>query len=205
MTTPFDRLSPADQRREIERRHAARQHGLPLAATWAEIDAARGGTAPAAAPEDEGALEYSTQRAVVKRFVALGGEVWVTSQNKRIKIRPGLPDVWVFFPVHGVGGWFETKRPVGGRYAPAQIAFRDWCRACRIPWGGGSVAAAEAWLIELGIAYRASTGELEATRPRVPTVPATPALQDAPDARSDAPRHRPARRGLARARARGGA
>lgn len=153
MSVTLDMLGPearrraeailAEQRAEAERRRA-------LAVTGTDEDAA--------------AVEKATQHDVVKVFRALGGVVYVLSQARAAKQTPGLPDLWIAFPAHGVAGWFETKRPKGGRRSPEQEAFAAECEAGGIPYAHGSRKAAEAWVIALGLAYRDAHGVLEPVR-----------------------------------------
>lgn len=43
------------------------------------------------------------------------------------------------------------KRPVGGRYSPAQLEFRDDCRAAGVGWVGGDRRAAAEQLRAIGV------------------------------------------------------
>ncbi|GJG88706.1 hypothetical protein tb265_38870 [Gemmatimonadetes bacterium T265] len=114
--------------------------------------------------EDVAAVEKATQHDVVKVFRALKGEVYVLSQARAAKQTPGLPDLWVAWPARGVAGWFETKRPKGGRLSDEQVAFAAQCLAAGVAYGVGSRKDAEAWVIALGLAYRDAHGVLEPVR-----------------------------------------
>lgn len=135
-------------------------------------------------PEDDAAREKATQADCVRVLRALGATVHTTSQSRAAKVTPGLPDIWFAFPQHRLAGWWETKRPRGGVYSDAQVAFAADCLACGIPWGGGPRAVLEAYLIERGVAVRMPGGELEATRPTRARLPPSPLA--ALDAQRDA-------------------
>lgn len=166
---PFN--DPMPTLEEAERRRAARNAGLPLTATWREIHEKLGKASPAVVVDqarqeerDERELEWQTQQKVVELFRAWGGRVWVRSEPRRQKLTPGAPDLVVFFPARSVAVDWETKRPVGGKYSPAQMDYRAMCEACNRLWGGGDKLDAEQWLIDQGWAERGPTGVLEPIR-----------------------------------------
>ena len=172
---------------EARRRMAARVAGLPLTATWREIAEKRPvlvasasslvGVVEAGARQeerDERELEWQTQQKVVALFQAWGGDVWPTSQRKRVEIRPGLADLLVFFPKRRATLFWETKRPVGGRYSPAQLGFASSALAAGSLWGGGALDDAQRWLVEAGWAEWGPTGVLEPIAPREAREPEPP-------------------------------
>lgn len=156
MTPPFDSLVDEVMRKTgVDRRRAAaavrKSLGIPEPTqTAAEIE------------RDETILEGKEQAEVIKLFRSYGFTVWVTSQFRRAKVSPGIPDLWVSRPARrssrAIAGWFETKRQVGGTRSSAQVEFGDGCVAGGIPYAFGDRYAAGAWLVELGVAIADAAG-----------------------------------------------
>lgn len=99
---------------------------------------------------DPDALEKDEQREVMKMYRAHGCVVRNLSQARKTKQAPGLPDLFVVHRGKSHAWWHETKRPVGGRYSPAQLEFRDDMQACGVGWVGGDRRAAAAQLRAIG-------------------------------------------------------
>jgi hypothetical protein len=113
----------------------------------------------------EDVLEKEEQREIIKRFRAVGCDVWSTSSNKRAKIRPGFPDIWAFGPAgSNLAFWWESKRQKGGRLSEAQLDFQKRCKDSGTIHGYGDRYDAERFLIAHGLAYRGPGGALERTR-----------------------------------------
>lgn len=175
---------------DARRRCAAREVHLPLASGWPTIaerlspaqrayyadDLAAAGVRVVDAPQlpfggeaaagdaDPDEVEKVTQAKVVKRFRAFGFKVYNLSQARRTKQTPGLSDLWITHRRRGLALWWETKRPLGGRFSSEQLDFRDECTAAGVSYGAGDERAAEEWLIAHGIAYRTPEGTLEPVR-----------------------------------------
>lgn len=99
---------------------------------------------------DPDAIEKDEQREVVKMYRAHSCTVRNLSQARKTKQAPGLPDLFVVHRGKSRAWWHETKRPVGGRYSPAQIEFRDDMQACGVDWVGGDRRAAYEQLKAIG-------------------------------------------------------
>lgn len=109
-------------------------------------------------------LEKAEQLEVSKRLRAFGFTVRSLSQARASKQAPGLGDLWISHRGVRWAGWWETKRQVGGRLSPAQLDFQEDCAACGVHYRVGDRFAADALLVELGLAQRAPDGTLEAAR-----------------------------------------
>lgn len=67
---------------------------------------------------------------------------------KRMGLKPGWPD-YIFVSPDGRAHFLELKRR-SGTLTPAQEQFRDWCKACDVPWRMANsydkaIAAVTAW------------------------------------------------------------
>jgi hypothetical protein len=97
-------------------------------------------------------------------FKALTCGVCRLSQNRRTKQTPGLGDLWCTAPQGWrLAWWWETKAGAG-KLEPAQEHFRDDCFRTGVLWGAGDRHDAQRFLIQLGIAYRHSSGSIELLR-----------------------------------------
>lgn len=138
--------------------------------------------------------EAREELAVRRLFAAAGGITYVLSGNGRpgeeggTRQTPGLADLWVFFPAIGRAAWFETKSAAGLKehrrlaqaplvltwsrpyrlkweHAQAQRLFGERCLASGVAWGLGTVAEAQALLVELGLAVEDPTFRLVRKQP----------------------------------------
>jgi hypothetical protein len=108
---------------------------------------------------------------------AAGAHVYRLSGNARAggtRQDRGLPDAWLFFPAHNIGGWFECKSPMGlkrhlarvtepydpkwpkrhaeeWQHAHDQEEFGRLCELTGIPWCLGTQEHFEVWLEKLGV------------------------------------------------------
>jgi hypothetical protein len=90
--------------------------------------------------------------------------VFRLSQNRRTKQTPGLGDLWCFAPMGWrLAWWWETKAG-RGKLEPSQEDFRDRCLETGVLWGCGDRYDAQRFPIQLGIAYRHSSGTIELLR-----------------------------------------
>jgi hypothetical protein len=158
---------------DVRRRTAARQLGLPLAATWDQIRAdpryAIGvelGLITAVAPPARGLppaehghviehierppREKAVQRAVYALYVAHGCRVFWLSQARATGQTAGLPDLYVFHEGVGASWWHEVKPPTGA-LSDAQRDFQRLCTATLTRHVTGGEEAARRMLAALGI------------------------------------------------------
>jgi len=97
--------------------------------------------------------ESEEQRRVTKLYRTVGGEVWSTSQPFRAALRPGIPDLIVFFRGRGVMLFHETKS-ARGKQSLEQRRFQRAATDCGLRYVlGGETEAREA-LIRLGMLAR---------------------------------------------------
>lgn len=82
-------------------------------------------------------LEKEEQRVIVCMARAIGFHVYSLSQARSSKQTPGLPDLWLAHPARGFAGWWEAKRPVGGKRSTVQSEFAAECDAARVVCGHG--------------------------------------------------------------------
>lgn len=79
-------------------------------------------------------------------YVSAGCDMWENSQFRKARLRPGIPDAWVFPPDgHRLGWWHEVKRP-GGERSPEQDEFMKKCIASRTPYVCGGLMSAKMML-----------------------------------------------------------
>lgn len=135
--------------------------------TWPQLYAARLGQSPDSTPEEKrrsAAWWQEEQREVYKVFKGLTCRVYWLSQSRNSKQTPGLGDLWVFAPKGWrLAWWWETKAG-RGELSDAQEDFRDSCLETGVLWGSGDRYDAQRFLIQLGIAYRHSSGSIELLR-----------------------------------------
>lgn len=148
----------------VRRRQAARALGLPLEASWPDMEAARatrgGGAAP---PAPVAALviehierpptEKPVQKAVYDLYVDAGCAVYWLSQARRTGQTAGLPDLYVFHEERGASWWHEVKPPTG-ELSDAQRTFQRRCAATQTRHVTGGEEAARRMLTALGIPHR---------------------------------------------------
>ena len=103
--------------------------------------------------------EAQLSKDVRKLIGQLGGSVWSTEQGYRkerggTRMTPGIPDLFVVFPVERVWTWAELK--VGHKLTEAQEGFRLVCAEADIPWQlWRDVRDCWDWCVELGIVEEA--------------------------------------------------
>lgn len=147
-----------------ERSPAREQYLRDLVASPSPEEAAecnaRGMTLPALRAErrhhtpapDPDQLEEAERVEIIRIYRAHGCKVCNLSQPRHAKyLTPGMPDLYIVRRPSREAWWHEAKRPVGGRYSPAQIEFRDDMAACSVGWVGGDRQAAIAKLRGLGV------------------------------------------------------
>ena len=98
---------------------------------------------------------HGVQAAVIKTYEALGCVVVRIAQSYRRGSRrqpgtPGVPDLYVFPPLHRPAFWHETKSDDGAQ-RPAQITFEQRCRLRGVGYVLGGVPEAIAHLQTLGV------------------------------------------------------
>lgn len=135
--------------------------------------------APCPDPDDGRAasiLEKAAQIEIRKRFIACGFVVYNLSQSRASKQTPGLPDLWLVHRALPIALWWESKRPVGGRFSPAQLEFASSCHRARIGYGAGSATDAEQHLISIGRAEVIAGVWYPIAAPATPASPLDPSL-----------------------------
>lgn len=151
----------------VRRRQAARALGLPLGASWAEIEAARarvGYVAPQPIPAasalapasvviehiERPPTEKPVQKAVYDLYTGAGCAVYWLSQARRTGQTAGLPDLYVFHEAAGASWWHEVKPPTGD-LSDAQREFQQRCAKTLTRHVTGGEEAARRMLAALGI------------------------------------------------------
>jgi hypothetical protein len=122
-------VSELDLIAEAHRRLERRKKGLPLNETPEEL-------AEGVKAKDE-RLEKEIQSECVRIYRAHGCIVYETSQKRRAKVSPGIPDLMVFHAAKEAFWFHEVKTPRGS-LSPAQEDFRDRCAetGTLLVWGG---------------------------------------------------------------------
>ena len=95
-------------------------------------------------------LEREVQAGVVKLYKQVGAKVWNTSQTRRVRITPGLPDLCVFLPGRGKHFFHETKTPTGAM-SDEQRDFMACAYACDVRVVVGGEPEAREFLQEIGV------------------------------------------------------
>lgn len=88
--------------------------------------------------------ERAVQSSITKLFRQMSVPYYDTSQPFRALITPGVPDLIVFHPRHGLA--FIEVKSVSGRQSKAQQRFQQQCEAAGIRYVLGGVEAVAAWL-----------------------------------------------------------
>ena len=125
---------------------------------------------PATTARDATIAEKREQHEIVKRLRAFGFRVWSTSQPRRAKVTPGLPDLIALHERAPICLFWEVKRQVGGRFSAEQFDFARLAAQSGAHHGAGDRYALEAQLEALGLAVR-TAGGLEPVHYTQPTVP----------------------------------
>lgn len=113
-------------------------------------DAAAQKAAMAERASDE--LERVEQWEITKLYRTFRFDVYSTSQYRRAKITPGVPDLWVMHTELPIAFWHEVKRSKGGRFSEPQIRFREQAQRAGVGYISGDRYAARTHLITLGLA-----------------------------------------------------
>lgn len=139
--TPEEIIAEAERRRSARDAGRSLDVGSVLRASSAEMD------------QDPLKREREIQEEVVRQYRAFGCVVFSTSQVRRAKVTPGIPDLFVFNCRVGRSWWHETKT-AAGVHSPDQMEFAAFCQKCNEGYVTGGVGAAEEALVTFGVARR---------------------------------------------------
>ena len=148
MLTPFDDLVDALVRTGVPRHKAE-------ASARAEFESPE---TPATTARDAAIAEKQEQHEIVKRLRAFGFRVWSTSQPRRAKVTPGLPDLIALHERAPICLFWEVKRQVGGRFSAEQLDFARLAQQSGAHHGAGDRYHLEEQLVALGLAVRTPAG-----------------------------------------------
>jgi hypothetical protein len=114
--------------------------GLERAAAEAAVRKSQGIAEPTKTPaeveRDESIWEEAEQLACLKMLRAYNLKVYVTSQKRRAKVSPGIPDLICSKRDRALFFFWETKRQVGGRLSAEQVEFAADVTAYYDRWSG---------------------------------------------------------------------
>jgi hypothetical protein len=95
--------------------------------------------------------ETDVQRDVRACYERLGCAVYSTSNPRRTKNTPGLPDLWVMVPIHRGWYWWHETKARDGRQSEAQKLFETRCQQAGMDYVLGGLAAALDHLRAIGL------------------------------------------------------